>query len=274
MEARDPASDNNDRGVLSALRDFFDAARRTPRDVIVVFLGMAVLGIVSYQLGSKRFFIDHWYQELSADPLFELYQFVYWFSSEFVIYFLAPLLLITLLHGRAYRRFGLGAGDWRFGLKVSGIFFAVMLPILWLVSATPAFQQVYPHASIVRGDWNLFLIYEAAFLLYFIGWEFIWRGYVLFGLAPHTGASVAVLVQMIPFVIFHFGKPWPETAGSIIAAIALGALSLRTRSFWYAVLIHWSVMFTIDGISTLRFRAAADGIGFDALRAVFSALLG
>jgi len=67
MEARDPASDNNDRGVLSALRDFFDAARRTPRDVIVVFLGMAVLGIVSYQLGSKRFFIDHWYQELSAN---------------------------------------------------------------------------------------------------------------------------------------------------------------------------------------------------------------
>ena len=181
---------------------------------------------------------------------------------------------MLFLHRRPLRSFGLGAGDWRFGLRVSVLFYLVMLPLLWFASASSAFQSVYPHSHIVRGDWTLFLVYEAAFVLYFIGWEFVWRGYMLFGLRPHTGAAVAVLAQMIPFVILHYGKPVPETVGAIVAAIALGALSLRARSFWYAVLIHWSVMLTIDLLATLRFRSGSTGIGLQALADVFSALLG
>ncbi len=265
-------NDSGERSLAAALRAFVAEARRTPKDVTAVFVAIAVLGILSVQLGSKRFFVEQWYGALGGDPLFELYQYLYWFSSEFVIYFILPVLLIVLVHRRPLRSFGLGAGDWRFGLKVSAIFYLLMLPILWVVSDLQMFQQVYPHAASVRNDWSLLLIYEAVFLLYFIGWEFVWRGYVVFGLAPHTGAAVAVFVQMIPFVILHYGKPLPETIGSIVAAIALGALSLRARSFWYAVLIHWSVMLTIDLLATLRFRSGAQGIGLDALSAIFSLL--
>ena len=265
-------NEKKERSLTTALRAFTDEARRTPRDVVLVFLVTALVGILSHRIGSKRFFYDQWYAELGRDPLYELYQYMYWFASEFVIYFLLLLPVILLLHRRPLRTFGLGAGDWRFGLKVSLLFYAIMVPILWIVSASPAFQDVYPHAEIVRSDWTLFLIYEGMFILYFIGWEFIWRGYVIFGLLKHTGAAVAVLVQMIPFVILHYGKPLPETLGAIAAGIALGALSVRTRSFWYAVLIHWSVMLTIDGLATLRYRAGVDGIGPDALIAIFRAL--
>lgn len=259
--------------LRESLRAFVAETRRVPRDVIVVFLVVAAVGILSYHVGSKRFFYDHWYGSLGGDPLYDLYQYLYWFSSEFLIYFVLLLPVMRWLHRRPLREFGLGAGDWRFGLRVSLLFYLVMLPVLWIASASTAFQSVYPHSHIVRGDWSLFLIYEAAFVLYFIGWEFIWRGYMLFGLRPHTGAAVAVLSQMIPFVILHFGKPVPETVGAIVAAIALGALSLRTRSFWYAVLIHWSVMITIDLLSTLRFRTGATGVGPQAVIDMFSALL-
>lgn len=261
-----------ERSLRSALHAFLDEARRAPRDVVLVFIVTAVVGIISHKLGSKRFFFDQWYDVLGRDPLYEVYQYLYWFGSEFVIYFLLLLPVILMLHRRPLREFGMGAGDWRFGLKVSLLFYAVMLPILWIASAAPSFQAVYPHAQSVRGDWTLFLVYESAFILYFIGWEFIWRGYVLFGLLRHTGAVVAVLVQMLPFVILHFGKPVPETVGSIAAGIALGALSVRTRSFWYAVLIHWSVMLTIDMFATLRFRSGVEGIGPSDFLAVLSAL--
>lgn len=262
-----------ERSIRSALRAFFAEVRSAPRDVIIVFLVTAVVGILSARFGSKRFFYEQWYATLGRDPLYDLYQYIYWFSSEFVLYFVLLLLAVRFLHRAHLRDFGLGAGDWRFGLKMSLLFFAVMLPVLWIVSASPAFQNVYPHAHIVRGDWTLFFIYELFFILYFIGWEFIWRGYVLFGLLRHTGATVAVLVQMLPFVIMHFGKPMPETFGAIAAGIALGALSVRTRSFWYAVLIHWSVMLTIDLMSTLRFRSGVNGIGPEALLDIFAALL-
>ncbi len=250
-----------------------EEVRRAPRDVIAVFLVVAIVGILSNQFGSKRFFFDQWHDTLGGEPLYDLYQYLFWFGSEFILYFVLLIPVILIIHRRPLRDFGLSTGDWRFGLRVSLLFFAIMLPILWVASSTPEFQQVYPHSQIVRNDWTLFLIYEAAFILYFIGWEFVWRGYMLFGLLPHTGATVAVLAQMIPFVILHYGKPMPETFGAIAAAIALGALSVRSRSFWYAVLIHWSVMFTIDFLATMRFRSGIQGIGPDALLDVFSVLL-
>jgi membrane protease YdiL (CAAX protease family) len=250
-----------------------EEARRAPRDVIIVFLTVAIVGILSNQYGSKRFFFERWHAVLGGERLYDLYQYIYWFGSEFILYFLLLIPVIAFIHRRPFREFGMGAGDWRFGLRLSLYFFLIMLPILWIASASPAFQQVYPHSAIVRTDWTLFLIYETAFILYFIGWEFVWRGYMLFGLLPHTGATVAVLAQMIPFVILHYGKPMPETFGAIAAGIALGALAVRTRSFWYAVLIHWSVMFTIDFLATMRFRSGVQGIGPDALRDIFSAFL-
>lgn len=262
-----------ERSLGTALRAFITEARQAPRDVVIVFLTVAIVGIFSFQFGSKRFFYDQWYADLRGERLYDLYQYLYWFGSEFVFFYLLLIPVILFLHRKKLRDFGVAAGDWRFGLKVSLLFYAVMLPILWVASASGSFQSVYPHSQIVRSDWSLFLIYEAAFILYFIGWEFIWRGYMLFGLLPHTGASVAVLAQMIPFVILHYGKPMPETFGAIAAGIALGALSIRTRSFWYAVLIHWSVMLTIDLLATLRFRSGVDGLGPEALLDVFSALL-
>ena len=95
-------------------------------------------------------------------------------------------------------------------------------------------------------------------------WEFIWRGFMLFGLEKKFG-GYAVLMQMIPFVILHNGKPFLETFGAILGGIALGILALRTRSIYYCVLTHIGVMFSIDIISSLRFRADDYGIGFTSI---------
>lgn len=95
-------------------------------------------------------------------------------------------------------------------------------------------------------------------------WEFIWRGFMLFGLEKKF-CYYSVLIQMIPFVILHNGKPFLETFGAIFGGIALGILALRTRSFYYCVIIHIGVMYSIDVISSLRFRADDYGIGITSL---------
>lgn len=87
---------------------------------------------------------------------------------------------------------------------------------------------------------------------------------MLFGLEKKFG-YYSVLIQMIPFVILHNGKPFLETIGAIFGGIALGILALRTRSFYYCVLTHIGVMYSIDLISSLRFRANDYGIGLDSL---------
>jgi membrane protease YdiL (CAAX protease family) len=147
-----------------------------------------------------------------------------------------------------------------------------MIPIIWFVSASNEFIQKYPHLSSARDSWNIFIIYEIGMLIYMIGWEFIWRGFMLFGLEKKFGVY-SVFIQMIPFVILHNGKPFIETLGAIPGGIALGLLALRTRSIYYCVAIHLAVMYSIDFLSVLRYRANDYGIGFESIFNIIASLL-
>jgi len=139
-----------------------------------------------------------------------------------------------------------------------------MIILIWFVSSTPSFSEKYPHLLSTRNDWGSFYIYESGMLIYMFGWEFIWRGFLLFGLKEKFG-YYAVLIQMIPFVILHNGKPVLETFGAIAGGLVLGVLAIRTRSIIYGVITHMGVMFSIDLISALRYRANDYGIGLDSL---------
>ena len=68
---------------------------------------------------------------------------------------------------------------------------------------------------------------------------------MLFTVARYVG-SYAIFIMVIPYVMIHFGKPFAETIGAIIAGIALGTLALRTRSIFGGVLIHVTVALSMD----------------------------
>ena len=68
---------------------------------------------------------------------------------------------------------------------------------------------------------------------------------MLFTMARYMGAY-AIFVMVIPYAMVHFGKPFAETIGSIIAGTALGTLALRTRSIFGGVLIHIAIAWSMD----------------------------
>jgi membrane protease YdiL (CAAX protease family) len=144
-----------------------------------------------------------------------------------------------------------------------------MLIVIWCVSSLPSFSAAYPQLYLAKEKWTIFVLFEASLLIYIFAWEFLWRGFMLFGLEAKFG-YYTVLIQMLPFVILHNGKPELETFGAILGGILLGILALRTRSFIYGVLVHFFVMFSIDVISALRFRADDYGLGLNSLLNLFS----
>jgi uncharacterized protein len=125
-----------------------------------------------------------------------------------------------------------------------GLYFA-FLPILIGASYLPDFQSKYPLFSEAQNSPIHFVVYQVMYAIYFIGWEFVFRGFILFGLRPALG-YYAVFIQMIPFAIMHFGKPQLETLSAVLAGILLGYLALRTRSFWYGWLLHSLVAISMD----------------------------
>ena len=251
-------------GLKKELSRLLEIIREMDRKVIIIFLLVAILQTISWYYTSRNFFRINFFPYYQNDPDVYLYEYLYWFIGDFFIFFILSIITIKFILKEELKNYGLQFGDYKIGLTLSAICLLVMLPAIWFFSATPDFVAKYPHLLSTRNNWGDFFIYESGMLLYMISWEFIWRGFMLFGLKEKFG-YYSVLIQMIPFVILHNGKPAPETFGAIAGGIALGVLAFRTNSILYCVITHMGIMFTIDLISTLRYRANDYGVGIDTL---------
>jgi uncharacterized protein len=211
-----------------------------------IFISVALIIFISMVFATPMFYYDH----IGRDKTMSR---IYWLLADGLIMFLLPVFSIKFVLKGKLSDYGFRFGDKKFGLITALLFFLVMLPVVWIASASETFANTYPlGGSDLRTDFGLFLIYELCVLTYLLGWEFLWRGYMLFGLKPKLG-YYAVFVQMIPFFILHRGKPEIEVFASIIAGLILGIQALRSNSFIYCWILHSLVMISIDSISVIRF---------------------
>ncbi|MFN3595933.1 MAG: lysostaphin resistance A-like protein [Rubricoccaceae bacterium] len=245
-----------------------DAARRMTRRewmAAAVLTAAAVLVLVQMQLGARSVYEHRLGNPFGfRDPAFGGW--AWWFSMQGVTGFVVPVLLLRFGFRQRLAQMGLGPGDWKLALALALAYAPLVVVGTWVLSAGQDFQLQYPHYLPAQFDWGLFAAYQALFLFYWIGWEYLWRGFVLFGTAPAVGAPLAIVIQTVPFAILHALKPAAEAYLSVLGGLALGALVWRCRSFWIAVPIHAFQMFALDLWCSLRARTGAAGTGLDALR--------
>lgn len=212
---------------------------------VFILLVSTVLLILFHENGNSGFFRQHLARFFGPSSYGSLYPAFYWFGCSFMMLGIIPLLIGRYGLKQPVRDWGVGLGDWKTGLLVTVGLYLVFLPILYFVSKDPSFQAKYPLFRAATKDVWHFVWFEVAYAVYFIGWEFIYRGFMLFGLKPKLG-YYAVFIQTIPFAIMHFGKPQAETLAAVGAGVILGYLALRTRSFWYGWLLHAAIALTND----------------------------
>ena len=123
--------------------------------------------------------------------------------------------------------------------------YGAVLPVIWLVSFTPEFYTFYPMYPQAGRSWFDLLSWEALYAGQFIALEFFFRGFLVGGLSRFLGA-LAVPVCVMPYLMIHFTKPWPEAAGSVVAGFVLGWLAWKTKSIWGGVCVHCAVASTMD----------------------------
>ncbi len=262
--------------MLARLRREWDALRRAVRSLdaqtAFVLVAAVALVFVQYLVGDRDFFRD----ELAAffpERWRGVLAWGWWFFVQGVTGFVVPVLALVFFFGRRPAEIGLGLGDWRLASVIAALYLPLVVVGTWALSADPLFQRQYPHYQPAAEDWAFFAVYELLFLFYWIGWEYLWRGFVLFGTARTFGLW-AIFVQMVPFALLHLQKPPAEAFLSILGGLALGALVWRCRSFWVAVPIHAAQMLALDFWCTLRIRTGVTGVGPEALQQLLAAWLG
>jgi membrane protease YdiL (CAAX protease family) len=173
-----------------------------------------------------------------------------WVVVNVVCLLLVPIALIKLLTKERLADYGLTLGEWRVWLRHAAVYLAVALPVIAIASRSAAFRDYYPMFEPARHRPLLLIPWEFAYGAYFFAWEFFFRGYLLQGLRQRFGPA-AIVIQMVPFVMMHFGKLEAEAIGSILAGLLLGVTAYRTRSTVGCWLIHWICAATMDVLALL-----------------------
>ena len=103
--------------------------------------------------------------------------------------------------------------------------------VLYAASFIPALQSYYR-----IGEFK-FLPYFLTSCISLAASEFIYRGFLLFGLKEKFKEG-SILLQMIPFALLHLGKPELETVSTLFTGILFGYVAYRGKSFLPAFIIH------------------------------------
>lgn len=159
-----------------------------------------------------------------------------------------PLVLARAMWKKPLASFGVSVGDWRFGLAAV----AILLPVISAAVLLPAanlhdMQATYPVDQAASDSMSRFLSYAAGrVLLFYVAWEFFFRGFLLFGLRDTLGSTAAVMIQVIPSALWHIGYPTAELYASIVGGVLFGWLALRTGSILWPLILHAGIGLVTD----------------------------
>lgn len=148
------------------------------------------------------------------------------------LYLAIPLFITLILFRENPKEYGFSFGDWKLGLTYTLLGIIVMAPIIYFLGSGDASMQKYYERFLPGLPWTTFLD--------LIGWEFFFRGWILFAYSRKFGHE-ALWLQAVPFAIAHISKPEIETLSTIFGGFAFGWVAWRTKSFIYPFLIHWFI---------------------------------
>jgi membrane protease YdiL (CAAX protease family) len=174
---------------------------------------------------------------------------IYLNAYNFILFFLLPLLFGRFLFQANYRELGLALpAHYKQAVLLSLLALAMLLPWMCYFAKLPAFHANYP------GHWSLstFLIMQFAIApFYYFCEEFFFRGFLFTGFFKKVGWHSFWITDIL-FVYAHLYKPGLEILASIPASIILNFLTLRTKSIYPALIVHYILGVTLNTLFYLR----------------------
>jgi membrane protease YdiL (CAAX protease family) len=182
----------------------------------------------------------------------ELYSYSWWALTRIIGYVLIPLPIWKLLFPKdSLLDMGLRVRGFLSHLWIYGLCLAVVIPTMLIVASQPDFGTYYPfYKGSSRSWWDL-IVWELMYGAQFFALELFFRGWMLGALRRSMG-SAAIFVMAVPYCMIHYGKPYLETHGAIVAGIVLGSLAMRTRSIYAGFLVHITVAYAMDLLALWR----------------------
>lgn len=136
---------------------------------------------------------------------------------------------------------------WTLGLTV------LVVPIAYFSAKKEKNLVNYP--QIRSKVWTKKTVFTAAlgWALYLFGYEFLFRGTLLFPLVAAIGVWPAIAVNIALYSATHIPKGLDETIGAIPLGLVLCILTLYSGTIWIAFLVHVAIAWT-NCFTALKFH--------------------
>ena len=168
------------------------------------------------------------------------------FLGCFVLLGIAPAVVVKLLFHERLSDYGVGLGVARRTWWSLALFTPVFLAAAYGASLDPEFLAKFPINPHAGSSPSMFAVHAVTYGLFYLGWEFYFRGFLLFGLRDSLGAANAVLIQTLASALLHIGSPAAESFGAVLGGLLWGALALRNRSLLSGLGQHYLLGIALD----------------------------
>ncbi|MFH1438834.1 MAG: CPBP family intramembrane glutamic endopeptidase [Pseudomonadota bacterium] len=205
---------------------------------VTLILAAVLMTLFAYQ-GHPDFFLEKFGHLSWVKEKPEFYSQAFRFLFTFVIFFVIPALTVLIVYRKPLASYGLALGDKKFGLRFVAVSFVVAPLPLYLNAGSADFLKGYPLWPEVGASAGNYVLWIFLYLVFYIGWEFFFRGFMQFSLKGRMAPFFIIMIQTLASTIIHIGKPEGETLAAIVGGIIFGAVALRTRSSLYPLLVHW-----------------------------------
>lgn len=155
--------------------------------------------------------------------------------QTFILLFVIPTFIIKKIFNEKIKDYGLKFGNQKYFLL--SVFVGVLCSIIVTYLATRYFIDVKSYYSVTFG-----LAFVISTIIYMIAWEFIFRGYLFFGLIKKFGFWGANIIQTILFFLVHIGKPGIELYSTLLTGLIFGYITYKSKSVIPMIVIHSAIM--------------------------------
>lgn len=136
---------------------------------------------------------------------------------------------------------------WAVGLS------AIMIPLVSFNARKP--MNLINHPQIRAKEWNKKMVKGnlVSWVVYLLGYEFLFRGVLLFPLVDEIGLWPAIAVNIGMYSATHIPHGLKITIGTIPLSIVLCLLSVQTGTIWIAFFVHTTIAWT-NSLTALKYN--------------------
>ena len=175
------------------------------------------------------------------------------FIVTFLCLFAIPYYLAIVRWKLKPKSIGLIRGNVKLGVILL-LISVLSIPLIYIGSEDPQLINTYPLAKSVLGSTLFFIFYEFLYaVLYYIPYEFFFRGFVQLGLGKTWGNWKSILFATILTTCLHLFKPLSEFISAFLVGFLFGYIAIKTKSWYYVFGIHFFIGMLTDIFCGMRY---------------------